>query len=286
VIALVIAALLQAPTVEDHVAGFLKGDAASRGELLKLGASAIRPLQKARDKNPEKIDALVLDLKRGCVYPADSKIARAFETKVTLREATVRLSEDPESAPIHWEDVRRSLPGPVFLLPFKLKELKSDQAKVAVTDRPARELLDQLFSQTGLDYAYFHNAVVLGPPDKIWGARPAFGPAFATTQEFDPVDAAVLKAFKGDSYPAARLVGVGLSGALDFLLGGGRQHRFTIKPENARDLPIPLVDAEGLGALDMLSMVTQIAGLDFAIAGGDFVIDTREALEKAYPKRK
>lgn len=281
-IAILLLALLQDPPVD----AFLKGDAAARGELMKLGVLAIRPLQKARERNPEKIDALVLELKKGCTYPADSKIARAFEAKVTLRESTVRLSEDSESAPIHWEEVRRVLPGPVFLLPFKLKDLKSDQAKVGVTDRPARELLDQLFTQTGLDYAYFHNAIVLGPADKIWGPKPVFGPAFATTQEFGPADAAVLKAFREEEYSKALLVGGSLGASLDFLLGGGRRQGFSVKGENARDLPIPLIDAEGLGVLDMLSMVTQIAGLDFAIAGGDVVIDTREALEKAYPKAK
>jgi len=89
-------ALLQAPAaqdvhIEDRIAAYLKGDDAARTELLKLGVFAIRPLQKARDKGAQKIDALVLELKKAAMHPKDSEVWRKIESKVTVPETPVRL---------------------------------------------------------------------------------------------------------------------------------------------------------------------------------------------------
>src|SRR6185503_7178942 len=88
---LLIALLAQTP-VDDHIAAFVKGDAAARAELVKLGAYAIRPLQKAREKAPEKIDALVFDLKKAAAFPQLVAFEVSFG-KNTTRDGGGRFSQ-------------------------------------------------------------------------------------------------------------------------------------------------------------------------------------------------
>ncbi|HEU4338671.1 MAG TPA: hypothetical protein VFS19_01270 [Planctomycetota bacterium] len=352
-IAIFLLALLQEQPVEASIAAFLKGDAAARGELMKLGVFAIRPLQKARDKNPEKVDALVLELKKGTVYPASSKMYRELEDKVTIPESTVTLSDDPEELSVRLGDARSGIPAPVLVQRFRRSDVKSMTATIRATDRPAREVLDQLCRQTGLDYAVYHNAVILGPPDRLWpagppakprpltteeetrlkgwieklkaddiaareeatreilkfgvnalpvleklpnrpealiqalGRKPAppFGPAFATGQALDPVDAATLKALENANYPTLRLVDVPLNSLLEIILGG-KDIEFEMKSAAAGESVIASLDASLIGGLDVLSLLTQMTGADFAISGGKVIVDTRERLERAYPKAK
>jgi hypothetical protein len=274
---LMIACLIQAPSLDDRIDAFLKGDAAARGELMKLGASAIRPLLKARDKGPDKIDALVLELKKGVAYPPDSKLPRHLEGNVKIPATTITLSDDPEYAPIQWGDARRGIEAAIVVLPFKAAELKSTTADVRASDRPAREILDQLCRQTGLDYGYFHNAVVIGPPERLWAAN-AFGAAFATIQKLDPVDTAHMKVLGAETIPKLLQMGMNVRGLADFVRDMKRLD-FTIK--SGGDTVIPSIDAENIRTLDALSLITQAAGVDFAISAGTIVIDTRGALEKA-----
>ena len=64
---ILLAALAQNPgqekPIEGHIEAFLKGDAESRSELVKLGVLAIRPLQEKRARDPRKINALLFEIK-------------------------------------------------------------------------------------------------------------------------------------------------------------------------------------------------------------------------------
>jgi hypothetical protein len=85
VTALLLAVFMQAPprdsSIQDRIEAFLEGDAAAREDLLKWGRLSIPPLREARDKAPEKIDALVFELKRGLAYPKDSALPDLLEGK-------------------------------------------------------------------------------------------------------------------------------------------------------------------------------------------------------------
>jgi len=158
--ALVVAALLfQEPTVEDRIDAFLKGDAAARKELEKLGAYAIRPLQKAREKGPEKIDALVLELKKAAAFPRTDKFDVEFGGR--------RAGGGPFSA-----QVLEMIGG--SKLPFFLDSFDTARItlRINVSGRTVRELADDICKQTGLDYGYYHNAIVFAHPDRLWPPMP------------------------------------------------------------------------------------------------------------------
>lgn len=266
-------AFLQAPElkVDDHVAAFLKDDPAARSELLKLGAAAIRPLQKAREKGPAKIDPLVLELKKGVMVPFDSKLARDLEAKVTLREATIELHDESDRRKLDWNDARRVFPCPLVVLPFDRADVKSMSATVKVADRPIREILELFAAQTGLDFGYFHNAVVIGPPDKLW-APLRFRPAAAASQKLDPGDAVLLKMLQSRAGSATRLVDPTLEAIADYLLKP-RDIEYAFAAPAAKAFVIPVIDADEISPFDLLSLATQAAGYDFSIAGARVVID-------------
>ena len=164
-IPLLIALLLQSPepTLDDRIAAFAKGDDAARAELLKLGVYAIRPLQKARDTDPEKIDALVLELKRSAV-PGSADVFAFLDAPVTLDGVRATIDELGRLK----GDLSLHLRCPVLFLPVKPSDLKSIEAAVTIRNRPFREALDQFCAQTGLDYAVFNRALVVGPADRLW----------------------------------------------------------------------------------------------------------------------
>ena len=175
---LLVACLLQAPepTIDDRIAAFVKGDAAARAELVKLGIFAIRPLQKARKQSPEKIDALVYDLKKAAAHPQDSWVIADLANKVRfkfqgeLREANFVVLLDRQ--------------GPqVFLDAWKQEDVKTPRVDINVEDRPVREIFDQICAQTGLDYAVFHNVVVIGTPERLWPPGPPPAPKPLTAEE-------------------------------------------------------------------------------------------------------
>src|SRR5688572_24072053 len=90
---IIAAVLMQSPTLEDRVDAFLRGDAGAREALLKIGTPALRPLQKAHDKSPEKIGNLVFDIKKGAAYPKESKIIERIESKVEIRAKDVTVAD-------------------------------------------------------------------------------------------------------------------------------------------------------------------------------------------------
>jgi hypothetical protein len=178
-IALILAALIQTQetSVESRIDAFIKGDPAARAELAKLGAAAIRALQKARDRGPEKIDALVYELKKAAAFPkCDLVIADLEKTKSI---DTIEVSV--ESALLQ---IVQGIVGAAFVDKLDMSLLKSrtfrlqHRAPVSV-----RAILDDLCGQTGLDYGMFHNHLVLGHPHRLWPSGPPEKPRALTAEE-------------------------------------------------------------------------------------------------------
>ena len=347
------------PTLDDVIAAFVKGDAAARAELVKLGIYAIRPLQKSREKAPEKIDALVLELKKTASGSRCDETWKELSSKVTLATTSVEIRvEIGGPLPIDWE-AREHLPMQTFVMAMAAADLKKTEATVGVADRPAHEILDQLFVQTGMDYACFHGAIVLGPSERLWPSGPPakprvlaeaetvrarawiedldddsipvretatkelrnlgagvipilerhfdrkeaeiaqgcknlaellaatprspFGPSFASRQkpgnEAGAIAAELEKPFK-----QVRLRGVSLASILEILLGS-RDIEYQLRDAAGGDTVIPEVSIKDFPGNDLLSILTQMVGLDYAISGGKVVIDTRERLEKDFGKK-
>jgi len=155
--------LLQDRPVEASIEAFLKDDAAAREELVKLGAYAIRPLQKAREKGPEKIDALVFELKKAAAYPIPSRFDADFK-------GSRSVAGPPKLGPQIIRAFGRN--GiPLFLDQLDIARMKS--ITVAFENvRSSLELVEQVCRQTGLDYGYFHNHIVLGHPERLWPPGP------------------------------------------------------------------------------------------------------------------
>jgi hypothetical protein len=149
-------------TVDERIQAFLKGDSAARKELLSLGASAILPLQKVRDKKPDAVEALVFDLKKAAAYPRDSAIVGRLQTKVEIA-----LDNEPFGLPAIAGLLGAGIP--TFLDPFDLETLKAKTVKLD-SKGTARQYLDELCRQTGVDYGFFHNHVVIGTPERLWPA--------------------------------------------------------------------------------------------------------------------
>jgi hypothetical protein len=163
--ALLLLMLIQDRPVEASIEAFLKGDAGARTELLKLGAFAIRPLQKARDKSPGKIDPLVYELKKAAAYPQGSSAAATLDEKIVLR---IKDAAFPEMMPslLEWTGL------PLFFDQLEGAGVRSAKVTLGMEDGPKRDLLDQICRQTGLDYGFFHNAIVISRPDRLWPAGP------------------------------------------------------------------------------------------------------------------
>ncbi|HEU4338674.1 MAG TPA: hypothetical protein VFS19_01285 [Planctomycetota bacterium] len=155
-IAILLLALLQDRPVEASIEAFLKGDAAAKAEIVKLGAYAIRPLQKAREKAPEKINALVFELKKAAASPAPDRFDADFN-------GTRGISGSLHPRVIN--ALARDL-VPCFLDSFDPARLKSTGFRATGTS--VLELMEAVCTQTGLDFGYFHNSIILAHPDRLW----------------------------------------------------------------------------------------------------------------------
>jgi len=177
IVAVYLAVLLQAPAaqetpIEDRIAAYLKGNDAARAELLKLGAIAIRPLQKARDKAPEKLDRLIRELKVAAAYPSPVRLQDQFTTTSSMMINLERASDlGPMSHVFHGIGI------PLFSDRFDPGRLKSERVVLMKLTCPL-DFLEEFCRQTGLDYGYFHNTVVVGVPERLW---PAPNPPKVTT---------------------------------------------------------------------------------------------------------
>jgi len=256
-LALVQAGATQDKPVEERVAAFIKGDDAARKELAKLGAGAIRPLLKERDKAPEKIEALLAELRKGAAVPKADTVA--------FLQLQFRIS-------VHFDR-------------FEPKDLKSEEVTVELRDTSGRETLDRICRQTGLDYGFFHNVLVIGKPERLWPAGKvlgAFGSPAAERQRKTDADEKTLDHLRQlktgldyqNSYVADIVAYLKEFSGLDLAIEGDAGHAsLTIKIKEAR-------------GVDALSLVTQSHGLDFMLKDGKVIIGTRAEIEKALPQGK
>ncbi|HKS15946.1 MAG TPA: hypothetical protein VJU16_01390 [Planctomycetota bacterium] len=162
-------ALAQGPgpekSIEGHVEAFLKGDAASRTELLRLGISAIRPLQKVRTPTSRKIDALLFEIKSAAAYPSPVVLPAAFGDRGGM--TSNRQWPDPGELVRLFQE--KGIP--VFTDQFDATRLSPTRMAIFNPGSPL-QLVEMFCQDTGLDYGFFHNSVVIGLPERLWTDRP------------------------------------------------------------------------------------------------------------------
>src|SRR5262245_31706274 len=127
----------QDSALDERIIAFVRGDVAAQDSLLKLGAFAIRPLQKARGKSPEKIDALISKLKSSAMFPIESAVINSLGQRVTLSECDIEL-RDPKTGKLSLSNAIPALPQPHFIVIAEATELRSTRVTFLNTDAPAR----------------------------------------------------------------------------------------------------------------------------------------------------
>ena len=277
--AIVLATFLQAqqPSVDDRIADFLKGDAAARAELVKLGTGALASLRKARDKGPDKIDTLIYDIKKGAAHPRASGAIKPLEAKMNFKFENARYEEALQA----WQE----LAGVNCMIDsLKAGDLKAESVEFAKDDITAREALDEICRRIGLDYGLFHNAVAIATPARLWGegrTKGAFGPPAPERQHVTPEDQAPLEKvrkiqisldMKNTTVDVASMYVEAIS-------------RVAIKVEAAPKETFS-IRVKDLSILDALSLMTQCLDLDYVLEKGDVVVDTRAKIEKRVAGKK
>ncbi len=148
---LILLLLLQDPSA------FAGGDDSAREALLKQGAYSIRPLLAVRSKSPDRVDALLYDIKK----PAASEAA--------LAAMTAKITVEFDST---WDDaaagLRTSFSMPILVDPKLPEDTRATAVKFKVVDRPGREALDALCRAAELDYAFLYGRIVISTPDRLW----------------------------------------------------------------------------------------------------------------------
>jgi len=334
----------QERSVEEHIEAFLNGGAASRTELLNLGVYSIRPLQKVRDRDPRKINALLFEIKTAAAYPSSVALPGRFGE----REGIVQNRQWPEPALLVQEFQEKGIP--LFTDQFDIA--RSKPTRLALFNPATRLQLIEMFCQdTGLDYGFFHNTVVIGMSERLWpdrrpektsrltdseaaqarewikqlqdpsieiresasrnlvglgtGVIPqleaerkrgdpelvsrcdamlrvlargacSFGPAACLRQKLAGEDETLLKKL-GSAMPKLALDKAKLSEVLEKLR---EAHGVTFEIDPILVEKVTTVLSAGQSLLDLLSLVTQSHDLDFLVAGGKVMIDTRGAIEK------
>jgi hypothetical protein len=262
--------------LERRIDAFLKGDEKARKELLDQGPRVIRPLLKVRERDPDRVGALIFYLKKAASLPRDSAAIKALNLKITLTvedggfgSATVSgLREAGVPVFLAWIDPATTKVGPMHF-----------------EDVTARVVLDYLCSQSGLDYGFFHNSVVIGPPERLWpGDRPvkpenawgSFHPAGIEGQKLGKDDEALLKRLKETKLdlaftdaPLSEVTGW-IEGLTGIPLG--------IRKED-QEKPVT-IHAKAQSVYDVLALVTQSLDLDFAVVKRGIQIDIKENVSK------
>lgn len=163
---LLVLMLVQDQTLEQTIDSFLKGDEAARAELVKQGAYAIRPLQKVRDQNPQRIQGLLREIKKRVAYPALDPALGTVRSSMTL---SVNLGGRSDLSPL--VQVLSRMEVPCFSDRFEAARLAN--SRIVVRNLGGIEIIEEICRQTGLDYAYFHGTVVIGMPERLWPVRGA-----------------------------------------------------------------------------------------------------------------
>lgn len=167
---LLLVALTQV-SLDESAAAFAKGDDAPRAAILRAGPYGIGPLRKVRGRSPERVDALVLDLKAAVGGP-DAALLEAFRKETEPPLVGGRFL-------IVFEDLREDLR---LLLDPGIWELVDKPVKVG-GKCSRRERLDAACRDAGLDYGFAYGGVVVSTAERLWPSGPPPAPPRALAAE-------------------------------------------------------------------------------------------------------
>jgi hypothetical protein len=152
--------LFQTPSLDDAVAAFAKGDESVREEIVKLGVCSILPLRKVRDRAPERIDALLFDLKQRAESPSKAMLDKLQEVH-TFQTASIGI----DLALAELSDMFPMLFDPALFRSHWDRKVQLNQTGVL-----KRETLESFCRQLGLDYAFYCGVVLIAEPVRLWPA--------------------------------------------------------------------------------------------------------------------
>lgn len=156
------AALPERP-LEEAVEAFVKGEEKARAEILKAGACSILPLRKVRDRAPARTDALLYEIK---------KASAGFDVKTLVDALEARRSFDLGEVefPAAYVELTENLP--LLFDPALFRTHYERKVKIQMKDRPRREILEAMCRELGLDWGFFYDIVLMGPPERLWPSGP------------------------------------------------------------------------------------------------------------------
>lgn len=152
--------LFQTASLDDAVAAFAKGDESVRDEIVKLGACSILPLRKVRDRSPERIDALLFELKLRAEAPSQGTLEKLNAVQ-TIQTASIGI----DLALAEMGDMFPMLFDPMLFKTHWDRKVELNQTAV-----PKRETLELFCRQLGLDYGFFCGVVLIAEPGRLWPA--------------------------------------------------------------------------------------------------------------------
>jgi len=145
--------------------------------------------------------------------------------------------------------------------------------------------LDLMCRQTGLDYGFFHNVVVIARPDRLWpGGKsvPIFGPPGADRQHrtaeeekaFGQLRAMKVNLDFQDMAVKDSTAYMEAMASMAFEIDGGGDKR------------MPIFRLKEISIYDSLCLLTQCCDLDFMLKGAGVVINSRDAIAKKVAGKK
>ena len=137
---------------------FATGDDGARDGLLRQGVSVLRTLRAERDKSPARVDALIFEIKKTAAHEGSDKAFAALQKEITIDFEGTALEAAYE------------IDLPLLIDPTLPKGTLSKSAKIKCAGRPAREALDDLCRQAGLDYGLLYGRIVLSMSERLWPA--------------------------------------------------------------------------------------------------------------------
>ena len=153
--------LLQVPSLEESVAAYANGDEKARNEVVKAGLSAILPLRKMRAQAPERIDALIYELKTHADGIPEKALLDAMDGKQAMECGEAGFA-------VAFDELSRGVS--LLFDPALFRTHWDKSVKLDAKERPRRETLDSFCRQLGLDYGFFYGSVLIAEPARLWPA--------------------------------------------------------------------------------------------------------------------
>lgn len=204
-------------TIEDAVAAFADGDATARDEILKAGAASILTLRKIRDRAPDRVQALLYDLKKTSAGASAKPLIDAMEENWSIASEEILFPAaidalgtgipvlfDPTLFRTHFQKT----------VTLNLKGLR-------------REAFDSFCRQTGLDYGFFFGVVLIAEPGRLWPAGPPARSTPLTAGESESAVAQIARLSANEveerdqAYAALKKLGTGVIPLLEKGAAGG-----------------------------------------------------------------